>query len=140
MVVIAIIGILAALLLPVLSNAKASARRIQCTSNLHQVGISLGVYVDDLKRYPPFVFSAGLPYRSNYWDAQLLPYAGGSKGVFLCPAQTGRFAGASNNCNYQLISIYGTFGTKQSYGFNTYGIRLTPSSLLAVLCLSRSTS
>jgi len=47
LVVIAIIGILAALLLPVLASSKASAKRIQCLSNLRQMGIAAHTYTDD---------------------------------------------------------------------------------------------
>jgi len=45
--VIAIIAILAALLLPVLSHAKATARRSVCANNVHQINLALLLYVDD---------------------------------------------------------------------------------------------
>lgn len=47
LIVIAIIGILAALLLPALARAKQSAQRIACVSNLKQVGLAFGMYLDD---------------------------------------------------------------------------------------------
>jgi len=46
LVVIVIIGVLAALLLPVLSRSKESARSTACISNLRQIGIALQLYVD----------------------------------------------------------------------------------------------
>src|SRR4029078_11716130 len=45
--VIAIIGALAALLLPTFARAKESARSTTCLSNLRQVGIALQIYVSE---------------------------------------------------------------------------------------------
>jgi prepilin-type N-terminal cleavage/methylation domain-containing protein len=52
LVVVAIIGILAALLLPTLSQAKARAQRIQCGNNLGQLGIAMQQFVSDYHGYP----------------------------------------------------------------------------------------
>ena len=54
LVVIAVIAILTALLLPVLSRAKDSGRRAACTSNLHQLFIATSLYAADHEGvYPP---------------------------------------------------------------------------------------
>jgi prepilin-type N-terminal cleavage/methylation domain-containing protein len=53
LVVVAIIAILAAVLLPVLSSAKAKADSITCLNNLRQWGLAFGMYCDDNNNYVP---------------------------------------------------------------------------------------
>jgi len=72
LVVIAIIGILAALLLTAVSHAKGRAQRIQCVSNLRQLGIGLQVFLTDNHGYPVLLTSTNKNSGMNRcWIGQL---------------------------------------------------------------------
>lgn len=59
LVVIAIIALLVGILLPSLSRAKTSARRLACSTNLRQIGVVMRIYLGD--NHDRFPFAATMP-------------------------------------------------------------------------------
>ncbi|MBI5706061.1 MAG: prepilin-type N-terminal cleavage/methylation domain-containing protein [Armatimonadetes bacterium] len=100
LVVIAIIAILAAILVPVFSQAKAAAKKAACLSNLKQVGTAFELYLADYDDRLPDRRDLKLSLPGGYrpwttwppsdpragWTAVVLePYVR-SLGIFQCPA------------------------------------------------------
>jgi prepilin-type N-terminal cleavage/methylation domain-containing protein/prepilin-type processing-associated H-X9-DG protein len=87
LVVIAIISVLAALLLPVLGRARESGRAAACLSNLHQIGLSLQLYVQDNNNRLPNMRDKSLTTTNDLPspDVVLTNYLGNYR-VLKCPS------------------------------------------------------
>jgi prepilin-type N-terminal cleavage/methylation domain-containing protein len=109
LVVIAIIAILAALVLPALTRAKAKAQSAACLSNVKQWSLAFGMYADDFDDYFPYEGNPGnisTGANSNAWYNSTATYAGqaklmdlyltgnppmpGAKSLFTCPSAVTR--------------------------------------------------
>jgi prepilin-type N-terminal cleavage/methylation domain-containing protein/prepilin-type processing-associated H-X9-DG protein len=128
LVVIAIIAILAGLLLPVLASAKMRARRIQCVSQMKQLGTGITLFASDhADMFPPAGYQANS--RQAAWDGYINSYIAGRLGqpglmfgvedtedmppILRCPADIGADTGWV--ANYP--GVYG----RRTYAMNAAG-------------------
>ncbi len=128
LVVIAIIAILAAMLLPALSSAKSRAQRLQCTSQLKQLGVGLNLFtIDHEDKQAPAVYRTGDYQYQLSWDDYIHRSIGGTDldadlevgittsnavpKILKCPAD-----------RIQVSIWWGPFATRRSYSMNFAGI------------------
>ena len=74
LVVVAIIGMLIGLLIPALMAARESAHRLQCTNNLHEIGLAIHQYHDTKRRLPEAWTEASDGVSGYGWAVALLPF------------------------------------------------------------------
>jgi prepilin-type N-terminal cleavage/methylation domain-containing protein/prepilin-type processing-associated H-X9-DG protein len=87
LVVIAIIGVIAAILFPVIASARESAKGTTCLSNLKQLAVGLNLYAQDYNDNHPEIRPTAFGERVSFpmgWAGKLYPFIK-STDVFHCP-------------------------------------------------------
>ena len=123
LVVVAIIGILAAILFPVFARARENARKTSCLSNLKQIGLAALQYNQDYDDYMPLTlmdsfFNDGT-IRSTWVDTTQ-PYIKSSQ-VYRCPSD-------SDTSWETPVSVYGAISaTRRRSSSDSRRIKSTPT-------------
>jgi len=136
LVVIGVIGVLAALLLPALSRAKGRARSVACKNRLHQMGLALQTYVNDHDyKYPyywtyvddPSLQAAVGRENTRSWWAKLFPYypMKWTNATYHCPGYKGAINGWEGHACYGSYAYNGK-------GVDSFSIVGKPDSQLGL--------
>ncbi|WP_081722223.1 type II secretion system protein [Geminisphaera colitermitum] len=87
LVVLVIIGVLAAVIIPVAAGARMVARRASCMSNMRQLGAAMLLYAGDNKDNLPVTTHNADDYTQT-WIYLLRPYVGNMDAIRVCPAES----------------------------------------------------
>ena len=86
LVVIAVIALLMAILMPALQMAREQAKKITCSNNLKQIGISLHLYGSENDNRLPLNESGSWLWDIAYSTTDYIIATGGDRKTFYCPS------------------------------------------------------
>lgn len=99
LVVVAIIGILASLLMPALNKGLQTGRAAACMNNLKQISFCINAYTDDHNNWLPYVathvWTVSDPNYPN-WMQKYIPERSMTKAVVTCPSYKSMWYGSGN--------------------------------------------
>lgn len=134
--VIAIIGILAAIIIPVTGRVRDSARAAQCASNIRQIAQACLLYTEDNKgMLPPTLntIKADGSRSASAWWWEIYPAYVSSNGVFRCPAdnipQSSSFQGSFTRNGKTMANGTVSYGVPGTDAFKPLGRQLTSLSV-----------
>lgn len=123
LVVVAIVGILLAMLLPALQASRAAAWRHRCQSNLKQIGIAVELYVNSWGQVYPRTKLTGMNAAGNLSFRDLLePYSERNADVWRCPLDVDAFTDGQG-------TYYEQFGLSYEYNEPLFSGRTLPQAL-----------
>jgi len=103
LVVIAVIGLLIALLLPALQQSRAAARSTACKSSMRQIGLAMQMYANNHRGRFPLSAHAGA---TASWVYSLGPYLENVDDIRICPEDPqGRERVAKKSTSYVLNDL-----------------------------------
>jgi len=108
LVVISIVGLLAGLLLPAVQQARATANRAQCLSQLHNIGLAMRMYLDTHSDIFPYAaqLPSLTPEKPSLTKA-LGPFIENNEGVFWCPVDRIYFPKERISYEYPVATLAG---------------------------------
>ena len=113
LVVVAIIGMMVALLLPAVNSARNAARRTQCQNNLRQVGLSIEMYLDTHGgEFPDISVIPGIGSAPTVLEV-FGPYMEENQATLACPSDTAYYR--RDRTDDPHLSFYDKFGQSYEY-------------------------
>ena len=150
LVVIGIIALLISILLPALSRAREEGKRINCLSQIRQIGMAFSMYADVNKDYFPYASSTGGGHRLEdfiYWQqgpplqditqSAVAPFLGRTQismeSMFRCPSDSlGRKAAGAGGPYFYSFSMNHRMASNGSPVLKRAAIRSSSEKILLI--------